>query len=510
MESIPSTIPNETFRTAHTAPLNRLQLLFEAPSLRSPVLEEMQDDLDRLIAKVARQSSDASCPELNFDELEGEGRFKLAYVISEKLNNPAYYPKICTRVKFFQYFATAVNNHIRSLVHKYRFTEKRTGVKPPPKKDRFKPVEPLLGEARVKTVEVRLDDEEIGLQVADKPCQSECEHEYNEIRDDWEGCLDPLDVNPLEVIVYRQLSAPNKEALFYAQMEAMRGHKPGDCLDIKIKPEHLAAGLRDVDGTPLSVEKFEQIVLRVRDKITKHRSMTQTEEQANIRRNAAISQLEQVFNLQIPRTIDPIIVSRLLTICARDQFDKVKDNEQVQQLLEEVGAKVPKAHGGVLSCRGVLFSKNNRICNACGYRGPCATESANFGLGKITIAPKLLGAKNTRIPAILPNDPDHDEAPVPSSDELEIVNYLEENFLKAPNKGKVHYAHREKINGVFKHLFRVTTDGSDFKLHFCNPSEALKTKLRYELKSYFAPPGLSVSEVIALIDMHARETYVVA
>jgi hypothetical protein len=510
MASTPSLIPNATFRTAHGAPLRRLQLLFQSPSLRAPVLEEMQDDLDRLIAKVARQYSDASCPELNFDELEGEGRYKLAFVISEKLEDPNFYPKIATRVKFFQYFATAINNHIRSLVHKYRFTEKRTGVKPPPKQDRFKPTEAITGETRTKTVEVRLDDEDIGVQVADKPCESEREHEYNEIRDDWENCLDPLDVNPMEVIVYRQLSQPNKEALCYAQVDAMRGHKPGDCLDIKIKPEHLAAGLRDVDGRPLSVEKFEQIVLRVREKITKHRSMTQAEEQASIRRNAVLSQLEQVFNLQIPRSIDPIIIARLLTICARDQFDKVKDNEQLQDLLAEVGAKVPKAHGGVLACRGVLFSKNNRMCNSCGYRGPCATEAANFGLGKITLAPKLIGAKNTRIPAILPNDDQQDAAPVPTGDELEIVSYLEENFLKTTNKGKTFYAHREKIGAVVKHLFRVATDGSDFKLIFCNPSDDLKSKLRYELKCYFAPPGLSIGEVIALIDTHARETYAVA
>lgn len=510
MESIPSTIPSENFRAAHTAPLRRLQMIFKSPALRAPVLEEMQDDLDRLITKVARQNSDSSCPELNFDELEGEGRYKLAYVISEKLENPDYYPKIASRVKFFQYFATAINNHIRSLVHKYRFTEKRTGVKPPPKRDRFKPVEPILGEARVKTVEVRLDDEDIGVQVADKPCGHEAEHVFNEIRDDWESCLDPLEVNPLEVMVYRQLSQPNKEALCYAQLEAMRGHNLGDCLDIKIRAEHLAAGLRDVDGSILSVEKFEQIVLRVREKITKYRAMTHVEEQANIRRNAAISQLEQVFNLQIPRSIDPIIVSRLLTICARDQFDKVKDNAQIQELLVELGAKVPKAYGGVLNCRGVLFSKNNRICNSCGFRGPCATESANFGLGKITLDPKLLGAKNTRIPAIIPNSGQQEDVPAPSTDEMEIINYLDENFLKAPNKGKVYYTHREKISSVVKYLFRVSTDGSDFKLHFCNPSDLLKAKLRYEQKSYFAPPGLSVSEVIALIDMHARETYAVA
>jgi hypothetical protein len=505
MESIQSTsTPSVITRQTLGAPMRRFQLIFQPPHLRAPVLEEMQEDLTRLIAKVARQYNDASCPELNYDELEAEGRAKLAYIISEKGNA---YTKSPTRVKFFQFFATALNNHVRSLVHKYRFTEKRTGVKPPPKEDRFNPnAATLSGEVRVKTVEVRLDDEEVNLQVADKPCDSAREHESTELKEDYESCL-----NEIERMVFRQLTEPNRQALDYATLDARRGHVDGTPLKLKIKSEHLAAGLCGEDRDEFPVELFDKIVLRIREKITKHRSMTQAEETAKFKRNAALAQLEQVFNLQIPKTTDPVVVSRLLTIAARDQFDKVKDSPQVQELLALVGAKIPKSLGGVLACRGVLYSKNNRICNSCGYRNPCAVEAANVGLGKITLSPRLLGAKNTRIPAILPGLEGEAEAPVPTGDEMEIVAYLDENFGKTSNKGKSFYVHKERFdNNSAKLLFQVITDGADFKLRFCNPSESLKRKLRYESKCYFAPPGLSVSEMIALIDTHAKETYAVS
>jgi hypothetical protein len=170
---------------------------------------------------------------------------------------------------------------------------------------------------------------------------------------------------------------------------------------------------------------------------------------------------------------------------------------------------VPEIQGDILNCRGVAYQKNNRICNSCGYRVACASEAANYGLGKITISPRLLGSKLTRVPAILPNDPDADEVIAPSDEEAEIVAYLDENFRKMASKGQTYYAHKEKLEQS-KRLFRVDTNGADFRIQVCGPSEVLKKKLRYEQKCYFTPPGLSVSDVIALIDQHAKEAYAVA
>lgn len=488
MESIPfTTTTSMTIEQAHAAPMRRFAMMFESARLRPPVLEEMADDLERLIAKVARQYTDPSCPELNYDELVAEGRYKLAYVLQNGGLTKGY-----TRTKFFAFFKTALNNHVYSLVHKFRFTEKRTGVKPPPKNEMFT----AESVDRVKTVEVRLDDEETNLQVADKPCESARNRETDEIMEDYEMIL-----TPVEVLVFRQLAMPNKMALCKAQVDASIGRKPGDGLHIKIKHEHLAYGLG------MSEEEFENHVLSLRQKITKHRSMTQAEEHAQIRRNAALTQLEEIFNLQIPKGYDDIVIRRLLTIAARDQYDKIKENPSIKDLLIEAGAKVPEMQGDVLNCRGVAFQKNNRICNSCGYRVPCATEAANVGLGKITISPRLLGAKLTRVPAILPNDPDTEEAPAPGDEEMEIVAYLDENFRKSNRKGKPYYSHKD--DSSFKQLFNVDTNGVDFRIRVASPSESLKKKLRYEHKSYYIPPGLSVSEVIALIDTHAKETYAI-
>lgn len=466
--------------------------MFQAPALRPPVLEEMQDDLERLVAKVARQYSDQSCPELNYDELVGEGRAKLAYVMCDKR---VTFKKVPTRIHFFRFFATALNNHVRSLVHKYRFTEKRTGVKPPPKEERFSPV----SAERLKTAEVRLDDEEINLQVADQPCESARNSEMAEIKEDYESLLDDA-----EIAVFRQLTEPNAISRNLALIDANIGRKPGSPLNIKIKFEHLAAGISE----KFPVSLFNDLVLSIREKITKHRAMTHVEENAQFRRNAALAQLEQIFNLQIPKSIDEIIVRRLLTICARDQYDKIVADPSIKGLLLEVGAKVPEMHGDVLNCKGVAYQKNNRICNSCGYRVACAAECANYGLGKVTISPKLMGSKMTRVPAILPNDPDAEETPAPSDEEAEIVSYLDENFRKMSAKGQPYYGHKENI-GQTKRLFRVDNNGAEFRIQFCAPSESLKKRLRFEQKSYFTPPSLSVGEVIALIDLHAKETYAV-
>jgi hypothetical protein len=495
MESIPSmTDTSMTIEQAHSTPMRRFAMMFSPPTLRPPIFDEMQDDLERLIAKVARQYTDQSCPELNYDELVAEGRSKLAIVLCDKRLT---FERIPTRSRFFALFKTSLNHHVRSLVHKFRFTEKRTGVKPPPKEERYSPV---ATEQRLKTAEVRLDDEEINLQVADQPCESAKNQEMTEIMDDYEALFDDL-----EVIVFRQLAAPNKAALFFATLDAQIGRHPGDPLNIKIKHEHLARGL----GEKFTPELFNDLVLSIRQKITKHRSMTQVEEQAKISRNAALAQLEHIFNLQIPSSIDEIVVRRLLTICARDQYDKIEANPAIKDLLLEVGAKVPEMHGDVLNCRGVAYQKNNRICNSCGYRVACASEAHNYGLGKITISPRLLGAKLTRVPAILPNDPDAEEVIAPSDEEAELVAYLDENFRKMASKGQTYYAHKEKLDQS-KRLFRVDMNGADFRIQVCGPGETLRKKLRYEQKCYFTPPGLSANEVIALIDQHAKETYAVA
>ena len=115
---------------------HRLFLLFTDPKLRPPVLDEMMPDLQRVIASVAQDYCDTTTPHLHFDELMGEGNLKLAEIITKGI---LISDKCPTRHSFFAFFKTAVNNHTRSRVQKYRFTEKRTGQKPPPREQRFVP-----------------------------------------------------------------------------------------------------------------------------------------------------------------------------------------------------------------------------------------------------------------------------------------------------------------------------------------------------------------------------------
>jgi adenine-specific DNA glycosylase len=139
-----------------------------------------------------------------------------------------------------------------------------------------------------------------------------------------------------------------------------------------------------------------------------------------------------------------MVISRLFTIAARDQHEKV--TPQTAELLKDIGAKPPKAYGSALACYGVLYQRNNPHCVKCGLRPSCATEAANYGLTKIALSPRLLGVKNIRIPAILP------EAPSPSASngsadtsepntgsEMEVVAHLAHHFTRVNRGGDVFF-----------------------------------------------------------------------
>ena len=114
---------------------------------------------------------------------------------------------------------------------------------------------------------------------------------------------------------------------------------------------------------------------------------------------AALSRLEEIFELQVPRSVDRVVVRRLMTLVARDHHAKV--TPEVKADLEAVGAEPPALKSGALLCFGVLYQKNHRSCAVCGMAQACQAKSANVGLGEITISPQLLSAsKQMRIPVI--------------------------------------------------------------------------------------------------------------
>lgn len=473
---------------------SRIYVLF--PQGDQPViLDDMMPDMNRLMHSVARRYTDETSAHLCYEEMLGESRLKLAELIDrgELVRQP-------TRGHFFRFFKTALQNQARSRVQKYRFTEKRTGIKPPPREQRDyagrREDEEHLGHDHVvltpehhKNVELSLDDPELNLQVSDPLAVGS---ETSEIMEDWNLLL-----SAAEQLVFRQMTEPNELAHVYAQLDGYY-RKTAEKVVIRVKQNHLALGLG------MTPELFEEAVLSIRQKIQSYRNMTDADRIQESRYNVTLASLKQLFGLQIPPNTEEMTVRRLLTIAARDQFSKI--NQQVAEMLEICGAKVPRLHQNEqLSCYGVLFQKNNRYCNHCGLRESCSVEANNVGLGNITLSPRLLGARQTRVPAILPVESDTPMQVVGTSDEAEIISYLDETFVQSKRRNEVYYALKDSTKRSFLFCIEERAD-APFRLRFCNPSEALKHRLRGQKRSWYAPSTATVQDVIALIDQHAKES----
>jgi hypothetical protein len=491
---------------------HQLFRIFTDPHLRPPILEEMMTDLQRVVASLAQRYHDPVNPSLNFDELVAEGNLKLAELITkDKLI------ALGNRFDFFRYFKSAVHNHTRSRLQRFCYTEKRTGQKPPPRSERFllKPA-PAEGDEPEreyhKNVDLSLDDPELGLQVADAGHDSakeegeikwgfatkvteeeEINWDYGENAEEYAQFL-----TKIEKLVYKELIFPSAHARCFAELEARR--KPNHAkLAIKVKFSHMA------EAVGLSPELFEEAVLFIRNKIKAYRMLTGEQQDSAARRSAIIAQLKQVFGLQIPSDIDDIVVRRMLTMAARDQFDKL--NSQINEMLMEIGAKVPRIiNDGKLACYGVLYQKNCRPCNMCDLRHSCAVEAANTGLTKMVQSPRLLGSRQPRIPAFLPRTTIQDAAPISSSDEAEIITHLDETYQRGERSGFPCYYHYVGDDKKRRIIF-VIERTAPLQIRFCNPSEALRSKLTGKQKTWFPHEGASVAEIYALIDQHGKETF---
>lgn len=462
-------------------------------------------DLQRVIAAVAQNYCDATSPHLRFDELMGEGNLKLAELITKgKLET------LPSRVEFFKYFKGAVNNHARSRVQRYRFTEKRTGQKPPPREQRFPTkivstvTSPVVDDSETpvvpeyhKNVDLSLDDPDLALQVPDQHHEGSTEE-----RDiDWGFSQTSAEyaflLSPVEKLVFHEMISPSAHARTFAEQDALRKHNHAK-LSIKIKFCHMA------EGIGLAPELFEEAVLSIRNKIKEYRMLSEEQQQRLARENAIISQLKQVFGLQIPPDIDRIVVNRMLTMAARDQFDKL--NPQINEMLTEVGAKVPRSIGAdKLACYGVLYQKNCRQCNTCDLRHSCAVEAANLGLTKMTLSSKLLGAKQQRVPAFLPREAAEISTQISNADEAEVISHLDETFQRAERGGQTYYFHHV-ADRKRRYLFCVERT-SPLKLRFCNPSDSLKKQLVGKQKTWCARDEATLVEIIALIEQHGKETF---
>lgn len=473
--------------------------LFRDPSLRPPILEEMMDELQRVIVKVAQKYTDVTTPHLHFDELVAEGNAKLAELI-----NAGALDRLKTRKDFFSYFKAAVCNHTCSRVQKYRFTEKRTGQKPPPRKQRLELIN-AVASAKAdgeevsdyhKPVDLSLDDEELGLQVpdtehVDDSSERDIEWGFSSISAEYAYFL-----TPVERLVFHEMIAPSAHARVYAELDASRKSERGKH-KIKIKFEHMALAVG------LTSALFEEAVLSIRNKIKNHRMATDKDQENSARRSAVMAQLKELFGLQIPPDIDEMVVRRMLTIAAHHQYEKL--TPQVNELLEEVHAKVPQKLGGNrLACYGVLFQRNCRPCTVCDLRHGCSTETANAGLSGIVQSQRLLGYRMARTPVFMPGSGAVDTARAATIDDEEIITLLYETFQVTETDGQTFFRHKDSALAG-KMLFCLE-QRSPLKLRFCGPSVSLREKLVSRQRSYYPKDGASLAEIVDLIEQHSSET----
>lgn len=474
------------------------------PELCPPNLDDMMEDCERVIASIAHQYTDQSCPHLHFDELVGQGREKLARLITrgdlERLPN---------RKEFFKFFKTSVNNHVKGLVHKYRFTMKRTGVRPPPRGE--------LNFESTKPIELSLDDPESGIQVGEEDVSGDVygTELYEELA---------RRLTPFENMVLKQMCDPNMHAHYLAEIECHRGKKLGSVKVVVRAPQQ-------AEALGVSLEVFEQAAESIRMKA----AALQTEnETPDLKYNAAIASLEQTFNLQIPATADKMMVRRLLTLYSRAYHNKV--TPEVSDLLAIVGAKVPEIQGNMVSCYGVLYQRNHRICSTCAIQSACRTEAQNVGLGDITIHPKLLGTKLTRMPALMTRGQQvemeqqleenasqggaletviEDNAPAPqesivthSQRDEEILNYLKEHYRQTRYDNQLYFKHKDKLpSNKVKFIFWVGPSNGPLHLRFCRPSAELKRKLQSQKNGCYLADECPASDAILLIEQHGKETF---
>lgn len=464
-----------------------------------PTDDDISGDIDRLIRSVISSSTDLTNINLHFDEMYGEMMLKVAQL----LNRPELFFE--DRRKFFGFLKVSLIRHKNTLIQRYVFTEKRTGIKP-------KDGEHDMNHAQLdehhhdphnddphKPVKISLDDDENGTANffgvdsgrEDADTHEVVQHFINE------------HLTPVEALVLRQEMEPNDAAYTYAYVEHNDGK--GGAGKFKIRNLHKAQGIG------LEMGAYKKILARVRTKMEplfKNKTMNENNDLQQMR--LAELQLCQIFNIQVPGHVDSVIKRRCFTIAARDNFDKVTG--EVASLLEMVGAYVPKKHGDTMACFGVLWEEAHRSCTLCALEESCKSAAAQVGVDKIRIDKKLLGTKATKTPMILPKiEPPADNEKPKSVANLtvlagtdrdeEIMSFLNESMIPTLHEGEIFYRLPDKAG---KRIFCVGQPERLMQLRFCNPSEDLQKELVAKGKgpSWMVPDDMELSDVKGLMNAH--------
>ena len=442
------------------------------------VFEDLYADMKVVIAGAAKLFSDPSCPPLAYEELLGEGNLKISELItSKKLFS---FPD---RVQFFKYFKTVISNMFRSLVQRYRGTQKRTGLVQPKKGS---------GESLRKPKEVSLDDEDVHFDVAGGVDTSS--EAFEEI------CSY---VSPVEKLVLKEEVEPSLSTHCLALLDAVHGLPEGEAVNVRITRKHKAEALG------MEVPMYTELLKSSRNKI--RRRMTEKSQEID----DSIARLSAIFGVQVPPNMDITIVRRLFSIAARQQYDaKVHNNEDTCGLLRSIGAHIPEVrqNGKVMACFGILYQKNHHVCNACCAKEKCADSAANLGLGELTISRRLLSpARNQRVPVIMARDSSSEPVFQLDRDKI-LLEYLDKNCKKYGVKGSVYYAHKERLRDSSPiHLFCLGRKELPLELRFINPDSSLLTKLQCvsmgRHKNWYLNDESTAEEALEMIMKHATNVY---
>lgn len=503
--NLSSTLPNNltpsrVLKAASIDPVTIAKMV----GVETLTLEEVWDDLQKVASSVASMYTDHTCFALSYEDLYAECMKKVVHVVEK-----GYLKK--SRSEFFKIVKTAMNNHVRGIVQRHRFTIKRTGHRPPARDD--------VNATNTKP-EISIDDPDNGIQVSGLVDGSA---EYDdELIEDLKIFL-----TPAETMVLDQLRAPNSASFMHAYMEASTGRRRRDDLSVKVTHASMAYGLG------LNLDEFSALEASIRKK---YMANIMTDNQEDTKYNVALATLENVYGVQVPRSTEKIVVARLFTICARDQLEKL--TPELEKVLLAVGAKPPVIGDGRLACFGVLFQKNNRVCHSCGLNQACQVEAANYGLGEISISPKLLGSRSSRFPTFTDNPPssmsttDQQESlekpdaqsqttsnpvlkPEPKTqdqkdpfthterDEI-ILNHLKERYKAIKFGTDIYYTHKGGKNTC---VFYAGKEGEKFDIRICKPSDELKQLLVKKVRSYYLPDDITVEKALEIIDRHGNLTF---
>lgn len=521
-------------------------------------------DAVRVGGRIAKTYADPSCVELSQDELEAEMRRKMVELLHGRPAEGKRQEKrpllewVKSRQELFKYLTTCFSNQTKGLVHRHRFTAKRTGSKVPPKGS---PELARWGREQQKP-EISLDENPELRSRREFQTVGGGTGSQTEIDSDMAESL-----SPLEFIVWQQMTDPNEMAWLLANLDASRGRS---AMEVKITFDHYA------QGVGLSVEEFTRIAREVSLKFEEYRNsgsdavarlspvsadrrsrLTSVEflvyqqlVAPNARSRAvaqvegvapqwghlaygvgmpvemfkllsttvknklmekdlpAIATLEEVFEVQVPRSAEALLVRRLFTLAARAKVERV--TPEVADLLRTIGAEPPEVNAqDNLTCFGVLFAKNHHVCQVCQVRKACSVRAANFGLDQVSLHPQLLPARayvrtaqvvGQQLPAPLSKNAPRSER------EEEIGAYLEHHFRRVASLGgKITYAHRSQ--DISRSLVMVLREKDAFRVRFCSPSVALQESLIRRGVEFFAHDESDASTVCSLLGRHADELF---